>query len=200
MAVWFLLFFAIDLAFYAGSFDYGADVRYSLMTYPPLAVLGGAGAAAIVRFVRPFASSAAVPLVATVLLFQFLWYEPSIRAVKDTAWAARQDVAFAKDFAARLPVNAYVLTQNPGMFQVWGVSAGQMSRAVASPSYTSWLFGQHAGGVYVHWNFWCNVQEATQPDLCRRALAVGQSTLVAERRENGQRLAFYKLSAPRVNP
>ncbi len=45
MAMYFLLFFAIDLVFYAGSYNYGADVRYSLMTYPPIAVLGGLGAA-----------------------------------------------------------------------------------------------------------------------------------------------------------
>ena len=35
MAIYFLVFFAIDLVFYAGSYNYGADVRYSLMTYPP---------------------------------------------------------------------------------------------------------------------------------------------------------------------
>ena len=201
MVLWFLLFFGVDLAFYAGSFNYGADVRYSLMTYPPLAVLAGAGATALARFARRrFASNAAVPVVAAVLLFQFLWYAPSVRAVNDTAWAARADVAFAKKFAARLPVNAYVLTQNPGMFQVWGVSAGQMSRAVMSPNYTSWLLAQHPAGVYVHWNFWCNVREATQPDLCRRALTLGQATLIAEWHERDQRFAFYRLAPAAVSP
>ena len=47
-ASYFLLFFGIALLFYAGSYNYGADVRYSLMTYPPLAILGGLGAGAIV--------------------------------------------------------------------------------------------------------------------------------------------------------
>ena len=32
------LFFGVNLLFYAGSYNYGADVRYSLLTYPPLAV------------------------------------------------------------------------------------------------------------------------------------------------------------------
>ena len=43
LALWFALFFGVFLLFYAGSYNYGADVRYSLMTYPPLAILGGAG-------------------------------------------------------------------------------------------------------------------------------------------------------------
>ena len=33
MAIYFLLFFTVGLVFYAGSYNYGADVRYSLMTF-----------------------------------------------------------------------------------------------------------------------------------------------------------------------
>ena len=87
-----------------------------------------------------------------------------------------------------------MLTQNPGMFHLWGVSAGQMSRAVASPTYTSWLIRQHPCGVYLHWNFWCNVQETAQPALCRAAMALGPSTLASEHRERDQRFAFYRLA------
>ena len=196
MAAWFLLFFAIDLAFYAGSYDYGADVRYSLLTYPAVAVLAGAGASRLSQFAaRHAGATAGVPLVAAMVLFQFLWYAPSIRAVSDSAWAARADVRFAKGFAARLPADAYVLTQNPGMFHLWGIGAGQMSRAVASPNYTSWLIQQHAGGVYVHWNFWCNVQDPVQQDLCRRAMALGQPAPAGEFRVKDERFAFYRLAA-----
>jgi hypothetical protein len=45
MALYFALYFGIDLVFYAGSYNYGADVRYSLLTYPPIAVFAGLGAA-----------------------------------------------------------------------------------------------------------------------------------------------------------
>jgi hypothetical protein len=195
VALWFVLFFGVDVLFYAGSFNYGEDVRYSLMTYPAVAVLAGAGAATVSRLVaRRFSGVPAARIVAAVLLFQFLWYAPGVRALGDGAWAARADVRFAKDFAAHVPAEAYVLTQNPGMFHLWGVSAGQMSRAVASPSYTSWLIRQHPGGVYLHWNFWCNVQEPAQPALCRAAMALAPSTLTDEHRERDQRFAFYRLA------
>ena len=196
MAAYFLAFFGIDLAFYAGSYNYGADVRYSLMTYPPIAVLAGTGAAAISRAIaRRAPALPATAAIATVLLFQFLLYTPSIRAIPEEAWAARADVRFAKEFAAHLPADSYVLTQNPGMFHVWGIGAGQMSRAVASPNYTSWLLRQHNGGVYIHWNFWCNVLDDAQPALCRRAMALGQTTIVAEHRERDERFAFYRLTS-----
>ena len=104
MACYFLLFFGIALLFYAGSYDYGADVRYSLATYPPLAVLGGLGMAA-----RPHGSSASTPglpaapaLAAAAVVLQFLWYSPVVRATTDGAWAARADVRFAKSLVPDL--------------------------------------------------------------------------------------------------
>jgi dolichyl-phosphate-mannose-protein mannosyltransferase len=194
MATYFLLFFAIDLVFYAGSYNYGADVRYSLMTYPPLAVLGGLGAAALARrAARSVTGAPARALVVAVLLFQFLWYAPIVRATTEEAWAARADVRFARAFATEIPRNSYVLTHNPGMFHLWGVNAGQMSLVTSSPAYMRFLAERYTGGIYLHWNFWCNVQDPVQPAICRRALATWPTEMVKEYRERDQRDAFYRM-------
>jgi hypothetical protein len=195
IAVYFLVFFAVDLAFYAGSYNYGADVRYSLMTYPPLAVLAGVGVVRVIQAVDRLMPRARASVLATaLLLFVFLLYAPVVRATTEEAWAARADVRFAKTVARQLPPGSYVLSQDPGMFQVWGVSAGQMARVAASPAYARWLASQNAGGLYVHWNFWCNTQDPVQPGICRQAMALGKTTLVAETRERDQRFAVYKLT------
>jgi 4-amino-4-deoxy-L-arabinose transferase-like glycosyltransferase len=194
IAFYFFLYFAIDLVFYAGSYNYGADVRYSLMTYPPLAVLGGLGAAWIVRTMAragPFVPVRALALAA--ISAQFLWYAPVVRATTEEAWAARADVAFAHAFVPDLPPNSYVVTQNPGMFHVWGVNAGQMFQILANPSYVGLLERRYTGGVYVHWNFWCNVQDPVQPELCRKAMAMRPVEMVREHRERDQRFALYRL-------
>ena len=194
VALYFLLFFGIDLVFYAGSYNYGADVRYSLMTYPPLAVLGGLGAAHLSRWTgRMVPGLPGRAIVTALLAFQFLWYSPTIRATTEEAWAARADVRFARAVAAQLPADSYVLTQNPGMFHVWGIGAGQMSRVITTPGYAALLARRYTGGVYVHWNFWCNVDDPAQRDLCRRAMALGRTELVTEYRERDQRYAFYRL-------
>ena len=44
LLLWFILFFGIFLFFYAGSYKYGADVRFALVSFMPLAVLSGMGA------------------------------------------------------------------------------------------------------------------------------------------------------------
>ena len=78
IAGYFVLFFVIDLLFYAGSYNYGADVRYSLLTYPPLAILGGVGASRLSRRVTSTTyAMAGRAVVAGALAFQFLWYSRS---------------------------------------------------------------------------------------------------------------------------
>jgi hypothetical protein len=197
LVVYFLVFFGIDLVFYAGSFNYGADVRYSLMTFPPLAVLAGLGAAHVADGASRVAKSAWMHrAVAAALLFQFLWYAPLVRATTEEAWAARADVAFARAVARDLPPNSYVLTHNPAMFHVWGVNAGQVSTVVANPSYLTYLGSRYAGGVYFHWNFWCNVTDPAQQELCRAIMGFAPSDPFREHLERDQRFGFHRFRVP----
>jgi 4-amino-4-deoxy-L-arabinose transferase-like glycosyltransferase len=195
MAMYFALFFGIGLVFYAGSYNYGADVRYSLLNYPPLAILAGVGAARLVRLLIWRGMNVRGVLI-TGLAFIFLWHAPAVRATTEEAWAARADVRFAREFAAGLPPESYILTHNPGMFQLWGNSAGQLPLMVMNPHYVSFLAGRYPGGVYVHWNYWCNVQDPVHPEFCRKALALGQAELVREARERDQRFALYRITVP----
>jgi hypothetical protein len=202
MALYSLLFFAVTLVFYAGSYNYGADVRYSLMTYPPIAVLAGLGAARLTRVVARISASYDSKLVAghvvrtvlvTILLFQFLWYAPVVRATTEEAWAARADVRFAQSFASEIPRNSYVLTHNPSMFHLWGVSAGQMSLVTSNPAYLRFLAQHYTGGLYLHWNFWCNAQDETQQEICHKAFAMAPVEVVRDYRERDQHFVFYRM-------
>jgi hypothetical protein len=196
LVLWFGVFWGVFLFFYAGSYDYGADVRYSLMSYAPLAALAGIGAARLVRMMsagevrRP---AAAIAIGA--LLLQFSWYLPWVRAVGEEAWAARADVAFARAVARSLPPNSFVLTHNPGMFHVWGADAAQMSLATADPGFVrDRLLPRYAGGVYLHWNFWCNVSDPLQQGFCTRAVRAYPTTLFQERQVRDYRYAFYRIA------
>ena len=162
---------AIALLFYAGSYDYGADVRYSLATYPPLAMLGGLGLARLVGLVRSRPVRTARASSALACARDAIPVVPALDPIdEDGAWAARADVRFAQSLVPELPSNAYVLTQNPGMFQVWGVSAGQTSLVVAEPGSPSGSDSTvRAAGCIFHWNFWCNVQDPVQRKLLHRA-------------------------------
>jgi hypothetical protein len=133
-------------------------------------------------------------LLVTILVFQFLWYAPAVRATTEEAWAARADVRFAQAFAQEIPGNAYVLTHNPGMFHLWGVNAGQMALVTSNPAYVRFLARHYSGGIYLHWNFWCNVDDPVQQQVCRAALATSPADVVKEYRERDQRFAFYRIT------
>jgi 4-amino-4-deoxy-L-arabinose transferase-like glycosyltransferase len=191
-SLYFLLFFGTYLSFYAGSYNYGADVRYSLLTFPPIAVLGGLGASRISSWLdsRGFGVRGR-RAVAAGLIGQFLWYAPVVRATTEEAWAARADVRFAHTLAPSLRGNAYVLTHNPGMFHVWGISAGQMSLVADNPGQLAFLSTRYRD-VYLHWNYWCNVNDPVQQGFCTRALNVNPVTLVHEYRERDERYSLYR--------
>jgi hypothetical protein len=89
-----------------------------------------------------------------------------------------------------------VLTHNPGMFHLWGVNAGQMSLITANASYATFLATRYTGGVYLHWNFWCNVDDPIQQAFCRQAIALRPVEMVREYRERDQRYALYRIGAP----
>ena len=194
MGLYFVLFFGICLLFYAGSYDYGADIRYSLATYPSLAILGGLGVARLALWMdRVVPSAPTLPALTAALAFQFLSYMPLVRATGDEAWAARADVRFAQSVVPELRGNSFVLTHNPSMFHVWGVNAGQMSTAVTEPSYLPSLAARYAGGVYLHWNYWCNVDDRVQPVFCAKVLALGPVETIRDYRERGQHYVLYRL-------
>lgn len=191
----FLLFWGVFLFFYAGSYDYGADVRYSLMSYPPLAILAGRGLAGLLALVpqgrRTAASRAAVAFVA----FNFLAFLPLVRAAGEEAWAARAGVEIARQFRDQLPANSIVLTHNPNMFLVWGANAAQASYAAYEESYVEdYLMSRYSGGVFFHWNYWCNAQVKEQADVCEQILDRFPAELVDERRVRDQRFALYRLA------
>ena len=193
---YFLLFWGIFLVFYAGSYNYGADDRFSLMTYPPLAVLAGIGGFALAEW---FEQTGWLPIAAkhaalAIIGFQFLWYLPFIRSTGEEAWGARADVEFARMVARDLPRNSFVLTHNPGMFHLWGISAGQASIASSEAGYAANVLApRYAGGVFFHWNFWCNVADPLQQSFCTDILQRFPHTLVREQRERNYRYALYRL-------
>ncbi len=193
-AGYFAVFFAVFLFFYAGSYDYGADVRYSLLTYAPLVMLAGLGTMAAIDRVPMLTGRrrAAAAFVATGVVWWLTLSLPYVRSVGEEAWAARADVRFAREVAAELPSDALVLTQDPNMFLLWGRNAAQLSFASA-PGFLEGAMRRHGGGVFVHWGFWCNVVDPVQHQICEAALAAAPHAVAREHRERDYRYVFYRM-------
>ncbi|HJR60148.1 MAG TPA: glycosyltransferase family 39 protein [Vicinamibacterales bacterium] len=205
LLVYAALFWGIFLFFYAGSYAYGADVRYSLLSYIPFIALAGPGGSALIRMIEtrmPQFRGVVAPALCGLILFQFLSFLPLVRSLGEESWAARADVAVARDFAATIPRNAIVLTHNPGMFLLWGVNAAQVGIAYGEEPYVrEFVARRYPGGVYFHWNFWCNVDDPRQIKFCDEILERYPADLVREHRDRSYRYALYRLRLdPPVTP
>jgi hypothetical protein len=192
LLLYFLPFWAIFLFFYAGSYNYGADVRYSLVSYAPVVMLGALGVTGLIdRLVPSRRRALAFGLTTMAIGWMFLWQAPHSRSVGEEAWAARADVAFAREVAETLEPDALVLTHNPNMFLMWGVNAAQMHFGTI-PDFFDQAESRHGRHVYVHWGFWCNVDDETLQQMCEKTLAGTATVVVKESRERNYRFAFYK--------
>jgi hypothetical protein len=52
---------------------------------------------------------------------------------------------------------------------------------------------RYSGGLYLHWNFWCNVADPAQQAFCTDVLGQFAHDVVAEERIRNYRFALYRL-------
>ena len=199
--VWFALLFGIFVPFYAGGYRYGADVRFAALSAAPLAILAGAGLGMVSEWlVRRFHSSRwlrGVPYGLAV--YAFTHYLPLVKAVGMEGWQARADHDVARAMVEKLPENSILLTHNPGMIQVMGQSAAQVSLVSYQPTRVDHFFDRFPGGVYFHYNFWCNVDDEVQVQFCSDILGRYQTQVLMEESAGYYRYVLHRL-LPRSEP
>jgi 4-amino-4-deoxy-L-arabinose transferase-like glycosyltransferase len=200
LVIWFLLMWGVFLPFYAGSYKYGADIRFSLLAYPSLALLAGLGVRRIVAFLAPRSSLRnAACGCAVVLIVAGAWFFPVTRMEGNEGWDARLDWRYAREFADKLPPGSAILTHDPSMFLMWGKNAAQMSMVSSNPDYfENHYFRRYGGNVYLHWDYWCN---ADMPRVVKEAthiLEKYETELVAERQSRHAWYRLYRIKSDRV--
>jgi hypothetical protein len=198
---WFLLFWGIFLFFYAGSYNYGADVRFSLLSAMPIALIAGNGAASLSQLlIQRLKLTHVNYFITAIIIFAFLPFLPFVRAITQEAWGARADHHYAKEMVKALPPDSLVLTHNPNIFLFLGKSAAQASLATEQRSYFNRFFYRYKGGIYFHYNFWCNVPDRQQNSFCTNILEKFDSEAVLSFKEKSYTFELYKLEKKAKKP
>jgi hypothetical protein len=201
LLVWFILFWGIFLFFYAGSYRFGADVRFSLLSFMPIAVLAGLGGG----FVRDMigvkeageggrnAFGGRGILIIVVLIAFWMPFLPMIRTVGQQAWEARIDHQYAREFIWEIPERSIVLTHIPSMFLLWNRNAIQTYAGVNDPDVIRSLLVKYQGHVYFHENYWCHAEPDTPPGLCGQIRAKYNLEEFVTATEQHRRYGLYRL-------
>jgi len=192
---WFLPFWGIFLFFYAGSYRYGADVRFALVSFMPLAILVGIGGGIIKARIKNTAFHKTVgALMVLVMLLAFIQFLPLVRRVGQEAWGARHDHKYAKMFKAKVPERSIILTQNPTMFLLWNQNTIQTYAGINNPGLIKNLMKKYQGHVYFHYNYWCNTKSDRNQRRCRGIKERYRLTAVATAKEQDYEYGLYKMS------
>lgn len=127
LALWFLAFFVLYLLFYAGSFNYGVDVRFSLNLYVPLAILGGCGAFLISRGINKFLKREYVSLaiVSLIMIISFIPFYSFVGEVGEKAWDARKAHDFVVEEMKYMDDECWIFTHVPSVILINGKNSLQ---------------------------------------------------------------------------
>jgi hypothetical protein len=199
VVLWFALSWGVFLFFYAGGYQFGADVRYAINSMAPLALLAGWGADRVVNAGQKwFRKNDLLFAMSAVLLVTLMFFLPYIREYGQETWQCRADHIAAESFAALVPDDGIIMTHNPNMFQIFGKNAAQMSLFTEQSRYAQdVIMPQFRGKIYLHWNYWCNTQDAVQVRFCTNMLASYETELIAEKKIGDQRFALYRVVGER---
>jgi 4-amino-4-deoxy-L-arabinose transferase-like glycosyltransferase len=201
LLVWFLLFWGIFLFFYAGSYRYGADVRFALLSFMPIAVLAGLGGGFVRDLIgkkeagegRRSAFGGRGILIIVVLIAFWMPFLPMIRTVGQQAWEARVDHQYAREFIREIPERSVVLTHIPSMFLLWNRNAIQTYAGVNNSDVIQSLMAKYQGHVYFHENYWCHAEPDNPPGLCGQIREKYELEEIVTATEQHRRYGLYLL-------
>jgi len=189
---WFLVFWGIFLFFYAGSYEFGQDVRFSILSYLPISIFVGLGVSYTGNLLGDKIKSIRTFLI-LFILFSFTWFLPFARAEGEEAWAARNDHKYAVEFARLLPSNSIIFTHTPYVFLLNKKSAIQSASETYNPGTVERHLYRFKGGVYVHYNYWSNLNDPVQREFTENIFNKYNYEIIKEYYYRDYKYGLYKI-------
>jgi hypothetical protein len=200
IGVWFLAFFLLYTAFYAGSVIYGVDWRFMLSLMAQAAMLGGFAIACILETVRslvPRRRSQLLMCIAAVAITAVLLYPlysllPQI-AVNPSKIQQADDARFYEGFvyntSKQIPASCLVYTYDPSLFTLNGRAAIQLGYIYNTSQYDE--LQSEYGCTVMDYGYWCHTPDNLCTDISQNftTTPIINTTYAA----TGENYGFYYL-------
>jgi hypothetical protein len=178
-----MIFFGLYLFFYAGSFNYGVDVRYSLTMYIPVAILGGCGAYLILIILTKIIEKnieltrmmheekkgnflieknkikinwITTVIVAILLIITFTPFINLTCSVGEKAWDARLAHDFLVENIKELDKDSWIFSHIPYVALINGRNSADAYYA-QNPDIMNDIFDK-TDNVYFYEEYWCGCE------------------------------------------
>ena len=162
VGIWFLAFFFIYTAFYAGSVTYGVDWRFMLSLVAQASIFGGFACSAIVNSAKgkdTAGKSRRIFIAAALLVligYSIYMLLPQL-SISPSSIPQASDARFYENFVYNssylIPSSCAVFTYDPTLFNINNRSALQMSYAY-DPQQVKQVEGNYSCLV-ADWGYWC---------------------------------------------
>ena len=151
----FLVFFSVFLFFYAGSYNFGTDVRFSLILNIPLVIFAALGINLLNSIVFKRSNKIAVSVIWIVLLvFSYRAVYSSI-PVAEEAIHSRVSHDYMVELLRELPKNSYMLSYDPCIVVING-RKGAQSFYAARKEVVEKMFSE-TDHVYFYKDIWSQI-------------------------------------------
>lgn len=191
MIGWFVCFWGVFLFFYAGSYEYGMDNRFAVLSFAPLSILAALGMETIIERLGQNKKMISAAL-ATIILLNVVRFLPFVQTLAEQVWACRADYEYAVELCDEVPSDGLVLTHNPCIFSLQRTNTAQMHIPVHEIRKEVDFAEKYPGGIYFHWNYWCNTGDEPST-YCKILMERYDWELLKERRARDQRYALYRM-------
>jgi len=173
--IWFIIFFLVFIPFYAGSFNYGKDVRFSLNLYPSVAIFSGLGFYLLnlallavskkskLNQKKQIAKLSIHILIMLLILLSFIPFIGFVSNYGEGGWDAKAAHDFAVSEVPNIK-NCIVISKVPSMFLVEGVPAIQIF-LVSDKEMMMELHTEY-DCVMFYEEYWCINSEIDREGIC----------------------------------
>jgi hypothetical protein len=215
LLLWFAAFFFMYAFFYAGSFDYGMDVRFALTMISPFLIIGAMGAHFIWGKFWTFAkwivakrkkmsksssrilkNTLAAILIAGIITGVGIIHFTQISQFGEQASDAMKVHEFAKGFAESVPENCLFLSQVSSMFINFGRPSIQTHMFLREDMAAEAMAKYDC--IYMYWGYWCASSEPHRIEQCTPVLNKYNWEFVAQEQHYDRVFIFYKLSTQKI--
>lgn len=203
----FLAYFLFYGFFYAGSAEYGVDVRFMLQVLPFLAILGGFGIGAAgeilgnllgrvrKRHAKVIKGAVYAVLLAALVAVPFAFYTPSItlspNAMPQASYPNNATAFFYANYST-VPANCLVFTFTPDLWYQYNRSAAQIGYLTGANQSLRQSFSSYSCFV-IDYGYWCTVPPY-ENTLCSTLTSQYKlSTIASESNGRSSQFAFYKI-------
>ncbi|MDE1871068.1 MAG: glycosyltransferase family 39 protein [Candidatus Micrarchaeota archaeon] len=167
IGIWFLVFFFLYTAFYAGSVIYGVDWRFMLSLIAQSCMLGGFALAEILDLVEYHARklarfSIAIKAIAVIAVLAILaapiYHLLPLISVNPATIQQAGDARFYENFVYNssylIPRNCLIYTYDPTLFQLQNLTATQMDNLYNTTQTTQYM--NEGKCLVLDYGYWCH--------------------------------------------